>query len=588
MYGYHVNWVPGVVHPGIFENKVTMAARLRLSEWVPMGWMPSGVVEHWHFMVVLARVSLCNARVENKALLCEHAKLCWDTLKEDDRHMVLCGHDGREDENMWSMHGAGVGTNPSNDFPHNRLSLLRRRYGWTTLLGWVPIVCPMHYASGADLCMIFRNPLGVSFFVTYSDGLLRHIQYMSVGDMAGNDYNAIIREPEFEETAQLTCEVNGPPQDTGVGCDLDKPAANTSTGCGVVDKSTPACGTMRSDGSRRMGQGTKRKATTRREYEGTTTVAERGGGGNGSGGGGAIAGGRGRGRGRGQGGTTMDGETKRKIGGRQEALRRNRQPGQASVAEMRRLQRNIDLCIAYRPFVRLVREIVNKEEVASNPMRFGMLAVRALLEAAEAYLVHLMENTNEVAIHSKRVRILTKDMRLVDALQKPLVEWMCNDGDINMSKREGGGLYDRSAFKKFVRSQAKEAEMLKVEGDDELKPNAAEILTLSKINALPQIDPIDYHDLTTMVVDGVEYVLIDQIVDFMKSGGDYKNLIHEALHDVTEEAIAAAEVVNVECAKDHPLDLVSGTLVCQGNTFEVLEELTAASTDVDRRRKIMQ
>ncbi|GBG77454.1 hypothetical protein CBR_g23903 [Chara braunii] len=157
-----------------------------------------------------------------------------------------------------------------------------------------------------------------------------------------------------------------------------------------------------------------------------------------------------------------------------------------------------------------------------------------------------------------------------------------------MSKREGGGLYDRSAFKKFVRSQAKEAEMLKAEGDDELKPNATEILALSRINTLPQTDPNDDHDLLTMVVDGVEYVLMDQIVDFMKSGGNDKNLIHEALHDVTEDAIAAEEVVDVECAKDHPLDLVLGTPVCKGNIFEVLEELTAALTDVDRRRKIMQ
>ncbi|GBG69608.1 hypothetical protein CBR_g4438 [Chara braunii] len=277
MYGYHVNWVPHVFHPAIFENKVTMAARLRSGEWVPMGWMPSGVVEHWHFMVVLARVSLCNARVKDKALLCEHAKLCWDTLKAEDRQMVLCGYDGCEDENMWSMQGAGVGTCFLNDFPNNCLSLLRRIHGRTTLLGWVPVVCPMRYACGADLCMIFRDSLGVPFFVTYSNGLLRHIQYMPMEDMAGNDYNVGIREPEFEETEQPTCEVNGPPQDTGAGCDIDEPAADTGAGCAVVDKSTPSCGTMCNDGSRRMGQGTKRKATTRRENGGTMTIAGAGG-----------------------------------------------------------------------------------------------------------------------------------------------------------------------------------------------------------------------------------------------------------------------------------------------------------------------
>uniref|UniRef100_A0A388LHS1 Ubiquitin-like protease family profile domain-containing protein n=1 Tax=Chara braunii TaxID=69332 RepID=A0A388LHS1_CHABU len=165
---------------------------------------------------------------------------------------------------------------------------------------------------------------------------------------------------------------------------------------------------------------------------------------------------------------------------------------------------------------------------------------------------------------------------------------MCNDGDIDMTKREGGGSYDTSAFKKFVRSQARETQMLKTGGVDELKLNAAEILALSRMNEVPQRDPIDYHELTTMLVDGVEYVLLDQIVDFMKSGEEDKNLIHEVLHEVTAEAIVAVEVVDVECVKDRTLDLVSGTPMSRWNIFEVVEELTAASTDVDRRRKRKQ
>ncbi|GBG64171.1 hypothetical protein CBR_g40871 [Chara braunii] len=127
-----------------------------------------------------------------------------------------------------------------------------------------------------------------------------------------------------------------------------------------------------------------------------------------------------------------------------------------------------------------------------------------------------------------------------------VVDWMCNDHDIDMTKRDGGGSYDTSAFKKFVRSQARKSEMLKTGGCEELKPNAAEILALSRMNEVPQRDPIDYHELATMVVDGVEYVPLDQIYDFMKSGGEDKNLIHEALHEVTEEAIAAAEVVDID------------------------------------------
>ncbi|GBG76998.1 hypothetical protein CBR_g23329 [Chara braunii] len=169
-----------------------------------------------------------------------------------------------------------------------------------------------------------------------------------------------------------------------------------------------------------------------------------------------------------------------------------------------------------------------------------------------------------------------------------VVDWMCNDQDIDMTKREGGGSYDTAAFKKFVRSQARENQMLKTVGGEELNPNAADILALSRMSEEAQRDSVDYHELATMVVDGVEYMLLDQIVDFMKSGGEDKNLIHEALHEVTEDAIAAAEVVDVECVKDRTIDLLSGDPVPRGNIFKAVEELTTALTDVDRRRKRKQ
>jgi histone H3 len=44
-------------------------------------------------------------------------------------------------------------------------------------------------------------------------------------------------------------------------------------------------------------------------------------------------------------------------------------------------------------------------------------AVLALQEALEAYLVHLFEDTNECAIHGKRVTIMPKDMRLAQRIQ---------------------------------------------------------------------------------------------------------------------------------------------------------------------------
>ncbi|GBG59616.1 hypothetical protein CBR_g49881 [Chara braunii] len=80
-------------------------------------------------------------------------------------------------------------------------------------------------------------------------------------------------------------------------------------------------------------------------------------------------------------------------------------------------------CFAFKvdgtPFMRLVREIVKKDIAPDMGVKFQMTVVRALMEVAEAYLVASFENTNEVAIHSKRVTIQLKDLRLVDRLSKP-------------------------------------------------------------------------------------------------------------------------------------------------------------------------
>jgi len=61
------------------------------------------------------------------------------------------------------------------------------------------------------------------------------------------------------------------------------------------------------------------------------------------------------------------------------------------------------------PFQRLVREIAQDFK---NDLRFQSHAIFALQEAAEAYLVHLFEDTNLCAIHAKRVTIFPKDIQL--------------------------------------------------------------------------------------------------------------------------------------------------------------------------------
>ena len=84
-------------------------------------------------------------------------------------------------------------------------------------------------------------------------------------------------------------------------------------------------------------------------------------------------------------------------------------PGTVALREIRRYQKSTELLIRKLPFQRLVREIAQDFK---TDLRFQSLAVSALQEASEAYLVGLFEDTNLCAIHAKRVTIMPKDIQL--------------------------------------------------------------------------------------------------------------------------------------------------------------------------------
>ncbi|KAJ3670170.1 hypothetical protein LUZ60_010494 [Juncus effusus] len=84
-------------------------------------------------------------------------------------------------------------------------------------------------------------------------------------------------------------------------------------------------------------------------------------------------------------------------------------PGMVALREIRKYQKSTELLIRKLPFQRLVREIAQDFK---TDLRFQSHAVRALQEAAEAYLVGLFEDTNLCAIHAKRVTIMPKDIQL--------------------------------------------------------------------------------------------------------------------------------------------------------------------------------
>jgi histone H3 len=89
-------------------------------------------------------------------------------------------------------------------------------------------------------------------------------------------------------------------------------------------------------------------------------------------------------------------------------------PGTVALREIRRYQKSTDLLMRKLPFQRLVREIA---EDTRSEQRFQASALSALQEAAEAYLVELLEDANLITIHAKRVTVMGKDLILTKRLR---------------------------------------------------------------------------------------------------------------------------------------------------------------------------
>ena len=84
-------------------------------------------------------------------------------------------------------------------------------------------------------------------------------------------------------------------------------------------------------------------------------------------------------------------------------------PGMVALREIRRYQKSTELLICKLPFQRLVHEILQGYGVGYRVTPAMMLALQ---EAAEAYLVQLLEDSNLSAIHAKWVTIHPKDIQL--------------------------------------------------------------------------------------------------------------------------------------------------------------------------------
>ncbi|KAJ6652582.1 hypothetical protein lerEdw1_011390 [Lerista edwardsae] len=91
--------------------------------------------------------------------------------------------------------------------------------------------------------------------------------------------------------------------------------------------------------------------------------------------------------------------------------RRRYRPGQRALMEIRKFQKSTNLLIQKLPFSRVVREIC-LGFTRGVDMQWQAMALMALQEAAEAFLVHLMEDAYLCTIHAKRVTLYPKDIQL--------------------------------------------------------------------------------------------------------------------------------------------------------------------------------
>jgi histone H3 len=91
-------------------------------------------------------------------------------------------------------------------------------------------------------------------------------------------------------------------------------------------------------------------------------------------------------------------------------------PGTVALREIRKYQTSTVLLLRKLCFQRLVREIT---QAYKCDVRFQSLAMLALQEASEAYIIGMLEDANLCAIHCGRVTIMPKDMHLARRIRGP-------------------------------------------------------------------------------------------------------------------------------------------------------------------------
>ena len=152
------------------------------------------------------------------------------------------------------------------------------------------------------------------------------------------------------------------------------------------------------------------------------------------------------------------------------------------LSEMRSVQATTKFQIPRRPFMRVVRRILDKQPkpryMTGKGWRLQATALEALRESGESMLVHLFEDAMLAAIHAKRVTVMPKDftlaMRLnlsqakfseferkMDAFRKrPL-----DSSDEEDNRPSQGGKRPRKAPQKEPKTPAQVQQMLRADAE---------------------------------------------------------------------------------------------------------------------------
>ena len=83
--------------------------------------------------------------------------------------------------------------------------------------------------------------------------------------------------------------------------------------------------------------------------------------------------------------------------------------GTVALREIRKFYKSTGFLVKKLPFARWVREIAQGQW---GNLSFQVMALLALQEVAEAYVVNLFEDTNLCTVHARAVTLMPKDIQL--------------------------------------------------------------------------------------------------------------------------------------------------------------------------------